>query len=221
MLTLREGSHDERAEGVPRHLFTFSRRALAKWQNPSRHLPLSSAAPQRYPREVFSGRRAHRGPPAPQERDAGGTNSGCDGGPFFRARKDVDVDFPGEHIVGLTAVVAKFVAAHRMPFEDDHQVPGSRNGVRLNEDISSSRSRRTAFSSTSLSMRERISAFSARSRASSASRGRRRNEYVRVDLVPSSVDRWVPRLQLCRCRLLCPKDGARREGSGRAGPLLD
>jgi hypothetical protein len=89
---------------------------------------------------------------------------------LFRARKDVDVDFPGEHIVGLTAVVARFGAAHRMPFEDGHQVPGSRNGVRLNEDISSSRSHRTAFSSTSLSMRERISAFSARSRASSASR---------------------------------------------------
>jgi len=137
---------------------------------------------------------------------------------LFRARKDVDVDFPGEHIVGLTAAVAKFVAAHRMPFEDDHQVPGSRNGVRLNEDISSSRSRRTAFSSTSLPMRERISAFSARSRASSASRVRRRNEYIRVDLVPLSVDRWVPHLQLCRCRLPYSTDGARRQGSGRARP---
>ena len=34
-----------------------------------------------------------------------------------------------------------------------------------------------------------------------------------------SVDRWVPRLQLCRCRLPNPTDGARREGSGRAGRL--
>jgi hypothetical protein len=67
-------------------------------------------------------------------------------------------------------------------------------------------------------MRERISAFSARSRASSASRVRRRNEYIRVDLVPLSVDRWVPRLQLCRCRLPYSTDGARRQGSGRARP---
>src|SRR6185295_15469343 len=104
---------------------------------------------------------------------------------LFRARKDVDVDFPGEHIVGLTAAVAKFIAAHGMRFEDDHQVPGSRNGVRLNEDISSSRSRRTAFSSTSLPMRARISAFAARSRASSASRARRRNEYMKVSGSPA------------------------------------
>ena len=88
----------------------------------------------------------------------------------------------------LAAVVARFVAAHRMLFEDDHQVPGSRNGVCLNEDISSSRSRRTAFSSTSLPMRERISAFSVRSRASSASRMRRRNEYGAVSGSP-----WVRR----------------------------
>ena len=44
---------------------------------------------------------------------------------------DVDVDAAGEHVVGLAAVVARFVAAHRMLFEDDHQVPGSRNGVCL------------------------------------------------------------------------------------------
>ena len=61
----------------------------------------------------------------------------------------------------------------------------------MNEDISSSRSRRTAFSSTSLPMRERISAFSARSRESSASRVRRRNEYMRVDLVPVACESGV------------------------------
>ena len=61
----------------------------------------------------------------------------------------------------------------------------------MNEDISSSRSSRTAFSSTSLPTRERISAFSARSRASSASRVRRRNEYMRVDLVPVACESGV------------------------------
>ena len=35
-----------------------------------------------------------------------------------------------------------------------------------------------------------------------------------------SVDRWVPRLHQCRCRLPYPMDGARREGSGRAGRFL-
>ena len=117
--------------------------------------------------------------------------------------------------------MAKFVAAHMMPFEDDHQVPGSRNGVRLNEDISSSRSRRTAFSSTSLPMRERISAFSARSRESSASRVRPRNEYVRVDLVPLSVDRWVP-ASSCVV-VVCPAQRMELGAKGQdgPGPLLD
>ena len=48
--------------GLRRHLFTFSRRALAKWQNPSRHTSRSHRHLNDTPGRYLPERRAHRGP---------------------------------------------------------------------------------------------------------------------------------------------------------------